>query len=223
MSDSPVRSSSLEADPHRPNRPHGALHFLRTQGIDWPNFTEAGAEQFEVVILIDGMERTIPWRLLESAATAVSLLDEGQQEALEEMEPTEAAALFSSALPTKARSVVDDRLGPFYESEALAGKWGISEAAVHKRVVAGHLLRLLSRGRAYYPTFQFDLAGGMLPGLAEVQRALAPALSSPVSVAFWLRSSHGDLDDRTPVEVLRGGDVNQVVQAAAQLNERLSA
>ena len=90
---------------------------------------------------------------------------------------------------------------------------GVSRQAVDKRVAEGALLVVPGpSGHRRFPTLQFNADGTPVVGLREVCRALN--FVSPWAVLNFLCNANDALGGRAPIEVLRGGDVDRVVQAA---------
>jgi len=114
------------------------------------------------------------------------------------------------------RQDADDRawtaqLGPAYRQGDVARLLGKSRQAVS---VDRGLLRLEMRdGDIGYPVFQFD-GRRQLPGVREVVRMLAPVTASAWTTASWLTSPAPELDDRTPLAVLRDGEQEKVLALA---------
>ena len=89
---------------------------------------------------------------------------------------------------------------------------GVSRQAVEKRVKDGSLLAVPGpSNRRRYPTMQFA-RDGLVSGLKEVQEAL-PTRNPWAVLNFFIRPDDR-LDGRTPIDVLRQGDVDLVVAAA---------
>lgn len=114
------------------------------------------------------------------------------------------------------RQDADDRawseqLGPAYRQGDVARLLGKSRQAVS---ADSGLLRLDMRdGEIGYPVFQFD-GRRQLPGIREVVRTFAPVVASAWTTASWLTSPVPELDDRTPLAVLRGGGQEKVLALA---------
>jgi excisionase family DNA binding protein len=88
------------------------------------------------------------------------------------------------------------------------------------RIKNNTLLAVLDGGTYRFPSWQFDPEGhdGVVTGLPEVLEALEP--QQPFAKVAWLRRPNPTLDDLEPLEVLRRGEVERVVdaaQAAAEL------
>jgi hypothetical protein len=114
------------------------------------------------------------------------------------------------------RQDADDRawaeqLGPVYRQGDVARLLGKTRQAVS---ADRGLLRLEQRsGEIAYPVFQFD-GQRQLPGLREVVALFEPVVTTPWTTASWLTSPALELDERTPLEVLREGGVKPVVELA---------
>jgi hypothetical protein len=83
----------------------------------------------------------------------------------------------------------------------------------YDRARSGSLLAVYDRGAWRFPAWQFDAEGrdGILPGLASVLRALQVRELAKVS---WLVMPNAVLEGRPPVEVLKQGEVDRVLEAA---------
>jgi hypothetical protein len=94
---------------------------------------------------------------------------------------------------------------------------GISRQTVENRRRAGKLLAVSTGRHGYrYPVWQFD-ESGTLPGLGDVLRVLAPH-DEWMQVAFFVAKNQR-LADRTPVESLRAGKLDAVIDAAVVYGE----
>jgi nucleoid DNA-binding protein len=82
------------------------------------------------------------------------------------------------------------------------------------RAKANTLLAVLEGGTWRFPNWQFDpqAQDGVIAGLPEVLDALEP--QQPLAKVAWLRRPNPTLDGLEPVEVLRHGEVERVVDAA---------
>jgi hypothetical protein len=91
---------------------------------------------------------------------------------------------------------------------------GVSRQTPLNRAKEKSLLGMLDRGAWRFPLFQFDPAGpdGVLPGLPETLRALEP--QQAFAKLVWLRRPNATLNGREPVELLRDGEVQPVIDAA---------
>ena len=116
------------------------------------------------------------------------------------------------------RQDADDRawaeqLGPAYRQGDVARLLDKSRQAVS---ADRGLLRLALRdGEIAYPVFQFD-GRRQLPGIREVVRVLEPAVATAWTTASWLTSPAPELDDRTPLALLRAGELEPVISLARQ-------
>lgn len=90
---------------------------------------------------------------------------------------------------------------------------GTTRQTPHDRANRGALLAVMDQGRLLFPAWQFDPDGpnGVLAGLPEVLRALDV---SPLGKASWLTRVSPFLEGRTPLEALRGGDLERVLDQA---------
>lgn len=158
------------------------------------------------------------------ALELVTSLSPGKREALVDMPFADALRLLEIALPTN-RASADELIGPFYDARGLAERWHISVQAVHKRADKGkRLLKVLTKDDvALFPSFQFDAAGEMLPGLPAVMGALTPAVSDSWTIARWLKAPSSRAQGQSPAELLRAGQLDRVLTLATSFSERLSA
>lgn len=126
--------------------------------------------------------------------------------------PSERASLEAAAL---ARSFARRRevLAGALSAPEVAEILGTSRQTPHDRARAGTLLGVLERGALRFPAWQFDPAGegGVVGGLAEVLGALR---ASPFGKAYWLSRPNPYLGDRTPVDMLKEGEVEAVKRLA---------
>jgi len=100
------------------------------------------------------------------------------------------------------------------EVQQLMGK--VSRQRVERRVQEGSLLAVPGpSNRRRYPTLQFNADGSLVDGLCEVQRALA--FSSPWSVLNFLVNPDDRLNGERPIDVLRRGNVDLVVESARRV------
>ena len=95
---------------------------------------------------------------------------------------------------------------------------GVSRQAIDKRVQEGSLLAVPGpSNHRSYPTLQFNSDGSIVAGLREVREAL------PVEFAWavlnFLVNRDDRLDGRKPIDVLRSGNVTEVVEAARLYGE----
>lgn len=81
------------------------------------------------------------------------------------------------------------------------------------RLKRGKILGIMENGRYLFPAWQFDAQGdnGMVPGLLRVLKALDV---TPIAQAAWLVRPHPAFEGRTPLDVLKAGDVARVEHEA---------
>lgn len=90
---------------------------------------------------------------------------------------------------------------------------GTSRQTPHDRAESGSMLAVLDRGALRFPAWQFDPSGpnGVIEGLPQVLRALRTSRFAKLS---WLVRPNPIFKGKTPVEVLKRGDKERVLQAA---------
>lgn len=90
---------------------------------------------------------------------------------------------------------------------------GTSRQTPHDRIKAGSLLAILDNGVWRFPLWQFDPQGpdGVIAGLPEVLRMLEIPSFSQLS---WLLRPNPFLDRLTPVDALKQGQKDRVIDAA---------
>jgi hypothetical protein len=89
-----------------------------------------------------------------------------------------------------------------------------SRQTPHDRAGAGTLLAIRDNGRLRFPMWQFDPEGsdGVLDGLPEVIAALPR--QSPLGRIVWFIAPKRRLQDRSPFELLRAGEIDPVIAEA---------
>ena len=72
---------------------------------------------------------------------------------------------------------------------------------------------MLDRGVWRFPVWQFDPSGpdGVIPGLPTVMRTLQ---LSPLAKMSWLQRANPVLDGLTPLDALKRGEVQRVLEEA---------
>lgn len=96
---------------------------------------------------------------------------------------------------------------------------GVSRQAVDKRVQEGSLLAVPGpSNRRSYPTLQFNRDGTVVPGLKAVRDALQT--SNPWTILNFLSHPDGKLDNRKPIDLLRSGELDLVLEAASRHGEQ---
>jgi hypothetical protein len=113
--------------------------------------------------------------------------------------------------------------GGVYTTDRAAEILNISPQAVIKKHSSGKMLALTFGRRGFrYPAWQFDLReGAIIAGLDQVLSALAGHDEWMQNVFFLNPSSR--LNDRRPVDVLREGKYEQVIEAARSFLEQGAA
>ena len=95
---------------------------------------------------------------------------------------------------------------------------GISRQAIDKRVQEGSLLAVPGpSNHRSYPTLQFNRDGSIVAGLRDVREALP--VESPWAVLNFLVNPDDRLEGRKPIDVLRSGNVGEVIEAARLYGE----
>lgn len=106
--------------------------------------------------------------------------------------------------------------GTFTMNEVRALFGDISRQAISKRVRDHNIFAIQGKkGTTVFPTLQFGDDGQPIAGLKEVLRAL-PTRSGWATLNF-LVNPHNDLDNETPIETLRSGDIESVIFAARRM------
>lgn len=107
------------------------------------------------------------------------------------------------------RHLLEDSLSSVQVAQIL----GSSRQTPHDRIRAGTLLAVEDGGRLRFPRWQFDPAGpqGVVAGLPSVIQALSVP---PLTQVKWLQTPSPYLEDRTPLEALKAGDIERVLPAA---------
>ncbi|WP_342722648.1 MULTISPECIES: hypothetical protein [unclassified Bradyrhizobium] len=96
---------------------------------------------------------------------------------------------------------------------------GISRQAVDKRVQEGSLLAVPGpSNHRSFPTLQFNIDGTVVEGLKLVQEALPT--NNPWTVLNFLAQSDDRLGGRKPIDLLREGKVELVVEAARRMAQQ---
>jgi hypothetical protein len=96
---------------------------------------------------------------------------------------------------------------------------GVSRQAVDKRVQEGSLLAVPGpSNRRSYPTLQFNADGTIVEGLKAVCAALPT--NNPWTILNFLAHPDDRLQGRKPIDVLKAGNVELVVEAARRLGQQ---
>jgi hypothetical protein len=90
---------------------------------------------------------------------------------------------------------------------------GITAQGVRKRLERKELLAIKHVGDYRFPHWQFDANcdNGVVRGLSTVLKVMT---IDPISIAAWLTHRQPSLNDRTPMDALKAGDVDAVVAEA---------
>lgn len=96
---------------------------------------------------------------------------------------------------------------------------GVSRQAIDKRVQEGSLLAVPGpSNRRSYPTLQFNSDGTIVSGLKAVREALQT--SNPWTVLNFLSHPDDRLDGRKPIDLLKSGNFELVIEAARRHGEQ---
>jgi hypothetical protein len=96
---------------------------------------------------------------------------------------------------------------------------GVSRQAIDKRVQEGSLLAVPGpSNRRSYPTLQFNPDGTVIDGLKAVSEALPT--SNPWTILNFLAQPDDRLRGRKPIDVLKEGKIDLVVEAARRMGQQ---
>jgi hypothetical protein len=96
---------------------------------------------------------------------------------------------------------------------------GVSRQAVDKRVQEGSLLAVPGpSNRRSYPTLQFNSDGTVVEGLKAVSEALPTR--NPWTILNFLAQPDDRLSGRKPIDVLKEGKINLVIEAAQRMGQQ---
>lgn len=119
----------------------------------------------------------------------------------------------------RLRRELMERDGGFVSSESAGEILGLTRQAVHARLRKGRLLALTDpHGPARFPIWQFTDQGTTLPGLEDVLAALED-FDPWMKILFFL-GHLPSLRNRRALDVLRAGDLQSVLDAAASYGEQ---
>ncbi len=120
------------------------------------------------------------------------------------------------------RELLMNAEGGTYSSQEAADVLGLTRQAVDKRRRSGRLIGLSTGRRGYaYPAWQFDQQHGTVPGLEAVLADLQ-AHDPWMQLSFMVNPTPY-LADRTPLDVLRAGEVEAVRRTAQAFGEQGAA
>lgn len=161
--------------------------------------------------LFEEVERALQEPIADSTPREVHALTKKPIPTAEER----ATARFLSLLDgfTARRQLLDDSL----TAPQVARLLGSSRQTPLSRLEADSLLAVFDRGAWRFPAWQFDPQGadGVIQGLPEVLRALKGL--TPFAKLVWLTRRSPYLEKRSPVEALREGDLDRVLNEAHSL------
>ncbi len=88
---------------------------------------------------------------------------------------------------------------------------------IHDKLKAKDILGIKDKGVYKFPLWQFDPEGddGILDGLSQVLKALEV---SDFTKLNWLSKPHPAFDNQTPIEILKQGNIDDVVIEARGVN-----
>jgi len=96
---------------------------------------------------------------------------------------------------------------------------GVTRQRIDKRVRDGSLLAVPGpSNKRHYPAIQFMDDGSVVEGLQDVQEAL-PTKNGFAVLNFLIHPDHR-LDYRKPIDLLKAGEVDRVVEAARCMGEQ---
>jgi hypothetical protein len=96
---------------------------------------------------------------------------------------------------------------------------GVSRQSVEKRVREGNLLAVLGpSNRRYYPAVQFKNDGSVVEGLSAIQNALPTR--NAFAILNFLVNADPRINNRKPIDLLKDGKIDIVVEAARRVGEQ---
>jgi hypothetical protein len=96
---------------------------------------------------------------------------------------------------------------------------GVSRQAIDKRVQEGSLLAVPGpSNHRSFPTLQFNVDGSVVEGLKSVREALPT--DNPWTILNFLAQPDDRLNGRKPIDLLREGKVELVVEAAQRMAQQ---
>jgi hypothetical protein len=122
------------------------------------------------------------------------------------------------ALLRGAEAIAEDlkAAGGTFDLEAVCSLTRLTRQAIHKQVTDGRLLAVPGpSNRNVYPVAQFNNDGRPVEGLKEARDALGSR--SPWMLLNFLVNPEARLDNRKPIDLLRAGNLDVVVEAARRV------
>lgn len=103
--------------------------------------------------------------------------------------------------------------GGAWSGQELAARFKLTPAALHKRRKEHRIVAWRdAMHHFHYPTWQFTPVGALLPGVRDVLQTFR-SLDEWRVIRYFLAPRH-QLDDRSPLDLLRAGEVDRVVAHA---------
>lgn len=228
QSKKPRATISLITKRSRAKPSSGEVTMLRVTGNPTAILKKLAGSKVQVVTYDDtvGAKRKSFLRRIEKRGTAKKL-----GSGVIEIDAAHAATINRKAFEPDARAqallegvriVQEDirRAGGAYDLEQVRTLMqGVSRQAVDKRVQEGSLLAVPGpSNRRSYPTLQFNRDGTIVEGLKAVCAALPT--SNPWTILNFLARPDDRLQGRKPIDVLKSGNVDLVVEAARRLGQQ---
>jgi len=119
---------------------------------------------------------------------------------------------------TATENSLGTRIGPFYDTKAVAESLNVSRSTLYRRLARRKILGLRTADNKYlFPSWQFDRDGHVPEQLAEVLSAIDPHLQDPWGDALWLNSPASFLGGDRPIDRIRRGDMRDVLRVASRI------
>lgn len=127
--------------------------------------------------------------------------------------PTDVAEWLASALPSS--HPFDEATGPFYDADGVARRLRTTAADILRRAESNTLLACpTAEGTPVFPVCQFNADGSTVAGLPDVLAAMDGGTADHWQIALWMNTPVDTLNDQTPAQALRAGDVKTVRKLA---------
>lgn len=164
--------------------------------------------------------------VVEFASRLQQRLDSEGADALDDLDVAQVADRLAASVPSGLSSEWDELIGPFYDTAALVAWKRMTRQRLSMLRRQDRLLSVRTKdGVTLHPAFQFDVDGGLLPGLERVAPLLRPVVADDWSLALWFNTAIDEWQDRTPAQLLRGSatDQDRVLALAEEDAARLRA